>query len=332
MMKSKKFCAAIALGVAATSLFAACSAAQPTQFNARWRKAVTDASENVDLGGATETAEYDVSFEKGANETYSVNYANGKYKTELSAVNGNYVYKTALTVDVSYTFGGETAEFAGENGDTVTSEVVVKSTQNGLKPVSSLKKVAAHVPASAAPVALSGNNGCYREYFYTVSTDYSANSCTIEYFADKSFETPHATYQKQTRTFEHDGKYSLIDNEELLLAVRAIEKTATLSVYNTAAGKMQNVSVSKGSSEKTGFSFLIAGKDETAQSRDIAYAVYSLTISDTNPGATQKVWVASTADAQNNEFRNAILKIEAPVSFNLGTLVYTLSSVDFLDD
>ena len=328
MINFKKSGAAIALALSAVAL-SACSAAQPTQFNARWRKSVTDASENVNLGGAAEVAEYNVSFEKGGNDGFTVDYSNGKYKTELSAENGNYVYKTSLSIDVSFTFGGETQSFAGENGDFVYSEAIVKSTQNGLLPVSSYKKAAAHVPASASPASLKGS---YSVFFYTVKTDYSENSCTIEYFADNTFTTPHASYKTITRTFEHDGKHSLIDNEELLLAIRAIDKTATHSVYNTAAGKMQNVSVSKGSNEKTAFSFMIAGKEEAAASRDISYNVYSATISDTNPGATQKIWVASTTDAQNNEFRNVILKMEAPVSFNLGTLVYELTSVDFLDD
>ena len=331
-MKFKKTGAIAALSMAAAVSLSACSVSQPTQFNARWRKAVTDASENVDLGGAKEIAEYNVSFEKGGNDAYSVNYSNGKYKTELSAENGNYVYETTLSIDVSYTFGAETASFAGENGDTVYSKVIAKSTQNGLKPVSSVKKIAAHVPASASPVSLTGSNGCYREYFYVITTDYSANSCTIEYFADKTFETAHPSYKAQTHTFEPDDKYSLIDNEELLLAVRAIDKTSTLYVYNTAAGKLQSVSVSKSNAEKTEFSFMIAGKEEAAAKHDVSYVPYSLAINDTAPGATQKVWVAETTKAENNEYRNVILKMETPLSFNLGTLVYELSSVDFLDD
>lgn len=65
---------------------------------------------------------------------------------------------------------------------------------------------------------------------------------------------------------------------------------------------------------------------------DVSYVPYSLAINDTAPGATQKVWVAETTKAENNEYRNVILKMETPLSFNLGTLVYELSSVDFLDD
>ena len=98
-MKFRKTGAVAALSMAAVVSLSACSVSQPTQFNARWRKAVTDASENVDLGGAKEIAEYNVSFEKGGNDAYSVNYSNGKYKTELSAENGNYVYETTLSID-----------------------------------------------------------------------------------------------------------------------------------------------------------------------------------------------------------------------------------------
>ena len=95
---------------------------------------------------------------------------------------------------------------------------------------------------------------------------------------------------------------------------------------------MQSVSVSKSNAEKTEFSFMIAGKEEAAAKHDVSYVPYSLAINDTAPGATQKVWVAETTKAENNEYRNVILKMETPLSFNLGTLVYELSSVDFLDD
>ena len=37
-------------------------------------------------------------------------------------------------------------------------------------------------------------------------------------------------------------------------------------------------------------------------------------------------------DLQNNEYRNVILKMKTPLSFNLGSLVYSLSSVNFLKD
>ena len=328
--KKSRARAAIALGIASVSLFAACSVSQPTQFSPRWLKVVNEITDGANLGGK-ETTEYTVSFEKGANTSYSVDYSNGKFRTELYAdENKNYVYETSLTIDVSYSFGNDSIAFAGENGDVVKSKAVFKNTKNGLAPVSSSKTVIAHVPASASSVSL---EGCYHAFYYTISTDYSSNSCTVTYYKDKAALDAGQAQSERKNTFEHDGKHSLIDNEELLPALRAINESTTFSVYNTAAGKMQNVSVSKSSKEKTAFKFKIEGADEEAADHTLDYATYSVKIDDVNPGATQEVQIAATADdLQNNEYRNVILKMKTPLSFNLGTLVYSLSSVNFLKD
>lgn len=328
--KKSRTRAAIALGIASVSLFASCSAAQPSQFAARWLKVVTESTDEANLGGK-ETAEYNVSFEKGANTAFSVDYSNGKFRTELYAdENKNYVYETSLTIDVSYSFGNDSIAFAGENGDVVKSKAVFKNTKNGLAPVSSSKTVIAHVPSSASPTALSGENGCYSEYCYTISTDYSSNSCKITYYKDRKAFDAGQVLKDKSNNFEHDGKHSLIDNEELLPALRAINESTTFSVFNTAAGKMQNISVSKSGTEKTAFKFKIEGADEEAAEHTLDYATYSVKIDDTNPGATQEVLVAATTDVGNNEFRNVILRMKTPLSFNLGTLIYNLSSVNFL--
>lgn len=98
---------------------------------------VNEITDGANLGGK-ETTEYTVSFEKGANTAYSVDYSNGKFRTELYAdENKNYVYETSLTIDVSYSFGNDSIAFAGENGDVVKSKAVFKNTKNGLAPVSS---------------------------------------------------------------------------------------------------------------------------------------------------------------------------------------------------
>ena len=325
--KKSRARAAIALGIASVSLFAACSASQPSQFAARWLKVVTESTDEANLGGK-ETAEYDVSFEKGVNTTFSVDYSNGKFRTELYAdENKNYVYETSLTIDVSYSFGNDSIAFAGENGDVVKSKAVFKNTKNGLAPVSSSKTVIAHVPASASSASL---DGCYSEFYYTISTDYSSNSCKITSYENKEAFDAGKVLKEKSNNFEHDGKHSLIDNEELLPALRAINESTTFSVYNTAAGKMQNVSVSKSGAEKTAFKFKIEGSDEKAAEHTLDYATYSVKIDDTNPGATQEVLVATTTDVGNNEYRNVILRMKTPLSFNLGTLVYNLSSVNFL--
>ena len=120
-MKFRKTGAVAALSMAAVVSLSACSVSQPTQFNARWRKTVTDASENVDLGGAKEIAEYNVSFEKGGNDAYSVNYSMdeglcfyvfeklpaGRYTVGVQAVNYAYLASGFTTTEVTVTDGYE---------------------------------------------------------------------------------------------------------------------------------------------------------------------------------------------------------------------------------
>ena len=281
----------------------------------------------------TETAVYDVSFESGENSSYSVAYpGGGTYTARLSSVDGKYLYETELQIAVQYTFAGETSDTFN---DFVQSSVTFESTQKGLRPIRSEKKCATHVPLSSSPSSLAGENACYAAYFTRVTTDYSANSCTTEYFTDETFEHAHETYKTQTRSFEPDDKFSLIDNEELYLAVRGVDGSAanTVCVYNTSAGKMQKVQISQSAKEAADFDFTIVGRDsESTTHKGVSYVPFTLSISDTNPGSSQKLWVAATTDIANNEYRNVILRIETPLSFNLGTLIYKLKSVDFLDD
>lgn len=329
MTKKTKFAT---LALACCLPLAACSQAQITPFNAKWKKNTVDANDTVVLSG-TETAVYDVSFESGENSSYSVAYPEGgTYTTRLSSKDGKYLYETELSIAVQYTCAGETSETFN---DFVQSSVTFESTQKGLRPIRSEKKCASHVPLSASPSSLTGESPCYAAYYTRVTTDYSENTCTTEYFTDETFGTAHETYKTQTRSFEPDDKFSLIDNEELYLAVRGIDSTSanTVYVYNTSAGKLQKVQISQSEKQAADFEFTIIGREsEAATHKGVSYVPFTLSISDTNPGSSQKLWVAATTDIANNEYRNVILRMETPLSFNLGTLVYKLKSVDFLDD
>lgn len=328
-MNKKNLYAALAL--ACCLPFAACSQAQPTSFTANWRKNTVDALDTVNLSG-TETAVYNVTFESGENSSYSVDYPDGgTYTTRLSSKDGNYLYETELKIGVRFTYEGESENF----NDFVCSSVIFESTQKGLRPVRSVKTSASHVPASASPTSLNGADACYAAYFTRVTTDYSAYTCTTEYFTDETFEVAHESVKTQTRSFEVDDKYSLIDNEELLLAVRGIEGTSakTVYVYNTSAGKLQKVQISQSSKASTDFDFTIVGREsEGTTQKGVSYVPFTLSISDANPGSSQTLWVAETTDVLNNAYRNVILRMETPVSFNLGTLIYELKSVEFLNE
>ena len=323
-MKTKKICAAIAL-LTCTAL-TACSKPVKTSFNAYWRK-VADTNETVNFSG-TETAEYDVTFEEGTTSGLSVKYTNGKYVTKLSAKDGNYLYETKLTIDVQYFFNDETTDVFS---DEVISSVTFESTQKGLKPLYSERKSVMHTPVTSSPTSL---EGAYVAYYSSVVSDYATAQCTISSYENASFMTDETAKAEATitRDIPDDNDYSLIDNEELLVAVRAIASSSseTVFVYNTAAGALQKVQISQEAKKSTDFDFRVVGKEEAASTHTVSYVPFTVAISGKNSGSSQKVWVAT--DKETNEYRNIIVQMETSVSFGLGTLTYKLNSVEFLQD
>lgn len=323
-MKLKKICALATL-VSCASL-AACSSAVRTSFDAYWRKSL-DSNEDVVLQGA-EAAEYDVIFEAGDNASYSVKYTDGKYTTRLSGKDKNYLYETHLTIDVQYFYGDEASEVFT---DEVVSSVVFKSTQKGLSPVRSEKKSVMHSPITASPVSL---NTCYSTFYSSVVTDYETEQCTISSYENASFLTDDEAKAtlSETRSITVEDDYSLIDNESLLVAIRGVSSstTETVFVYNSAAGALQKVQFAQEAKTSADFEFIVTGKDTEKTKRTVAYTPFTVSINETNSGSSQKVWVAT--DRETNEYRNIVLRMDVPLSFNLGTLSYRLNTVDFLKD
>ena len=58
----------------------------------------------------------------------------------------------------------------------------------------------------------------------------------------------------------------------------------------------------------------------------IEYYPVSISIVDEYPGATQTAWYAKPSDkSSSNTYRNVLLRLETPIFYNLGTLVYELN-------
>lgn len=131
-----------------------------------------------------------------------------------------------------------------------------------------------------------------------------------------------------TTEFSIGDGYSYIDNEELLFALRGISYASAqqFQVYNASVRRVQNVRVSPSSSDSDEFEFSLGGQ---TSARAIEYYPLSISISESNPGATQTAWYAATTSASNNVYRNVMLRLETPISYNLGSLVYELQSAEF---
>ncbi len=320
-MKNKKLLTLVSAGLC-TVLFASCSGGSSTTFSANW---YANTSTNTVVEGTNETLTYSVSMkeESSSNTSYSIFYTDGSYTTTLTAETKDgelvYSYQTKLTISVQYTYESEVSE---KFKDVVTSKVLFKNTKSGLQPLRSEKNVESHSPTQSSSSLL----GCYTYYKYSFVIDYE-NNCTSgkTTFTDLSKEEP----VEKKRDFSIGDKYTYIDNEELLFAFRGVSLASAQQVqtYNASTKSVQPVKLSPSSSETEEFNFVMNGKEGK---KAIEYYPVSISIVDEYPGATQTAWYAKPSDkSSSNTYRNVLLRLETPIFYNLGTLVYELKTADF---
>lgn len=323
MKHGKKLLSAIALALCTTTLTACAGVNSKVTFKEFWLEDVGIAP-NASTATVLEELVYDVSFEKdsGLDENYTVDYKNGVYTTKLTLNQGVYRYETSLSIDVTYTVGGNKSE---PMKDSVVSWVEFKKNAK-LQPIKSHKEIVCRSPANGGGSKI---EDCYATYNYTVDTTYNENG-----LGGKSVivnNDPKANNDPQEQTFTIEDKYTCLDNEQLLFALRGLSQstsTASLSVYAPFSGVVQTINVGYSSLEKgTEFSF---EKNGVSIKQVINYYPVSVKINAQLPGATQTVWIAETTDAHSNTFRNVILQWETPLSYNLGSLIYKLKSASFI--
>lgn len=319
MKHGKKLLSALALALCATTLFACSGTNEKVTFKEYWFE---DA--NVTPATVLETLEYEVEFKKSSGLStngYSVDYQNGVYTTKLSLSGDVYRYETSLSIDAIFNAGSQTVE----KKDSLVSWVEFKKTAK-LQPIASHKEFVNHSPSNGGSTI----ENCFIPYNYTVDTTYNADG-----LGGKSVIVNNATENKQentqTKTFTVEDKYTYLDNEQLLFALRGLPQStsyANLSVYAPFSGAVQKINLQYSSLQKgTEFTFQ-NGENKTKQV--INYYPVSVAINAQLPGATQNVWIAETSNAQANKFRNVILQWETPVAYNLGTLIYKLKSANFI--
>ncbi len=321
-MKMKKITLAVAAVVAASTLLACTDNDKKVVFNDYWQKDWS-VSETVN-----ETLTYKVTFEKGSGLgaiNYTLSYGQGSYQTVLKSTAQGYTYTTALSIPVSYEYGSEKEEYT----DSVTTEVQFHRSGDGLKPISSKKTVDSHSPNNGDATALAD---CFAHFKYSVATLYNADGSaqsTVTYEETATVKPADPIVSD----FQYgNGKYSYLDNEQILLALRAvsIEKAdatyaSSVQVYNPFEKEMQKVKLSFGASQGAEFSHTV--NDNTLPVSNLNYREVTLVLDSKNPGATQTAWIATTAEkTTQNTNRNVMLLLKTPLSYNLGTLVYTLTS------
>ncbi len=322
-MKRKTITTAIS-AVLGLSLLSACGTNYKVTFYDFWKKSI----ETTILQTVTETCAYDVSFTAGANDSYTVNYQNGTYKTTfISETNGNqtqYTYKTEMTVQVQYKVGEQTSAWLD---DSMTSTVKFQSSQNGLKPISAEKRGKTHSPTAITAGTL---ESAYVYYDLTVKTDYS-EACDSATTTITNNEKTENNVQTNSFSIKHDT-YNYLDNEQLVFALRCVDPAASsaqrFQVYAPFNQGIQTIYANYGTEATADFEVDIDGNKAT---RKITYYPTTMKIGSqgNNSGATQTLWIAKTDNPQNNTYRNVILRQETPLAYNLGTLVFNLKTVTF---
>lgn len=275
-----------------------------------------------------ETLSYAVSFEAAAENTF-LSYGEGTYTMHLTTettglADGTsdlcYHLHAELSVPVTFTVNGETESFT----DSVISDVYFHgSKERLLQPVRSEKYVLTHSPVSASPSSL---EGAYSAYEYTYMTTYDA-SCAN---ADIKIEfTQPEDVNAITDSVELTGSGTYLDNEEIIFAMRGVSMSSTSAFrsINPVKRAVETVTMSEApasASERLTFSL----NGESAE-REITTYTFSLGYSGSNPGQPQTYTYAGVTSANDNLYRSALLRMEVPVLYSLGTLRYTLVSAVF---
>lgn len=316
-MKAKKLMPILAL-VLGLSSFASCTQGNQTvELAPYWQKDANNA-----YVALVEELTYNVTFQKESgldSVGYDVNYVNGTYTTTLKQKEDyTYEYTTTFAIDVVYTLDGQDPV---TKKDSVTTKVQFKATTDSLQPTHSEKTIKCHTPLLVTKPTSAAK--CYYVEEYSIVTDYADGKGTAVK-TDLTKVNP-----EETLPFKQGKKYTYLDNEQLPFAFRAFSTDVTsakIKKYCPFTEAMQTIAISFGSEEESAYSFKtpvsvnVNGEAKTLTSA--AYRIATMKIDAQNSGVSKKVYIAT-----KSKDRNLIIKMETPLSYSFGTLVYELTSV-----
>lgn len=292
---------------------------------------------------------FDVQMEDGANSSYAVNYANGKYKTSFygaeydwtaAGIPENYAdekvntewlyfYKTEFTADVQYTRGEE-------NTDTFKIDIITeswfRSAGQNLQPVYAKQDVVNYIPEAAQATNLDGTY-VKVDVLYETYYNYYCTEATV-------YGTDRATDGERTQnryTNLHKTNNSLFDNSAMDVVLRSMKlsdgSSSAINIFNGFAGGYADYTISGGNTaltedEKSKISDVMRGAGLLEGDDELNTVTATVRHTASMPGPAATYWYAAVADAANNVSRSTPVKISVPLTFSLGVLNYTLSAVD----
>lgn len=325
-------------------LLAACGGGGPTSLaiSPNWYENTLTTSTEY----SKEELEYAVTFTPpSVSGKCTVSYEEGTYKTTLEAVlyeykDGSsarvYRYKTRLDISGHYTYSGTDGETFN---DFVDSEVYFRTAGNALVPISSSKEIFSTSPVQNPQddVYSTAVHVKYETVYNTASalneTLQSAEITRTWFNENQNTEEETAGTDEDTETANAKIKsnVSFFDNEEILFAMRGLDLSAALKFYTIDPRTDAVATVATGTPEKATFSATDNSLtiDGTAITEDIdTYSMYFY-YNSSHSGPERKAVYAAKVDSRNNTYRNVLLRLEDPIPYGYGTLVYTLRSATF---
>lgn len=342
-----------------------------TVTSANWNVRTSASTENNFTQSWTskkEVATYNIKFNKGINSTYSVEYNDGGvfttefYMTTYDWNDGNipegyapadktaetvYVYKTSLNISGKYVYAGNGAEKPFE--DKVETVCYYRLAGENLQPVYSEQTIQDTAPNSLNAADISNAyievDGVYKTYYNGDCT-----KATVIHKDNKSGE-PQPTVKEVN--FKNKKNYSVFDNSQLRAAVRAFNITEgashTFNVFTPQNGTLQMSGAScsaptmldltneeqkgiAGALDKSTAGYIFFnGENSEDENRTYRYNSVTLSLNEKMAGSVPTYWYATVENKDVNYSKAVLLRMATPVSFGLGTLIYTLSDLKLED-
>ncbi|MDE7330074.1 MAG: hypothetical protein K2N30_03105, partial [Clostridia bacterium] len=304
---------------------------------------------------------YAVKFDNSAatNTSYSVSYGDGTYTTVFYAatidknsgiIHENfksgypdgkitvYCYETSLiTGETKFTFQGEDKVFEG--GESKVTKSYFLSVEDRLRPVYSYQKFNSVSPAVLNATSLEDTYAVQKcEYTTYYSWDGSQAITDADENGEKSVKTTDGL---------NNTANTMFDLAYLDIAVRACKLSATLSqqisLYTAHSGvsdyTLSGNARALADGEKTAITAKLKDKGlyvpsykEDDKGNQVEEGLNTVAVSVTYngelSGVSQTYWFAAIGNARNNTGRATLLKIEYPLTFNLGVSNFTLQSIE----
>ena len=312
--------------------------------------------ENAKYHFSKEQITYEVSYDDtNANNSYlSLEYKDGKFTTEFYATEYDwgrssipegyapeksvkevvYYYKTELTISVQYTLKTGSKDSSKWYDDHVITESYFRAAGKNLQPVYSRQYIKSTSPANYQPTKL---EDAYREVEVTYENFYDYSCTKILSKTTENGSTESKEYDKLNKL-----ERTLFDNSSLYVAIRSMKLSSTLSepvnLFSAAAGGIDEYAIVASEAaltaqERSDYTSALSkqGLYRAADEKDEGVEATAVTVSYAGGelhGTSQTVWYASITDNDYNISRATMLKLSVPISFNLGTLSYSLKEVN----